>query len=354
MPGAGWTGAWSASTRPRAALTSTRPGPRGERPGFRKGSMPRQHRPDEGLGRSRGGLTCKIHLGRRRRTPTARTVDHPGPVGRRPTAALLDSLHPAVVGRAMTRPAAASHTREGLQSGAPAFGAIQQAVTAYLQAEQHARRIPGDSDAATIALALVGTTHHLLMTRSPGHPRTPQRPRSGCWPCSCPAECRYPRTPAPAAGPQFLLAAGVRVLRIVKHSVRGRRPAAADLHPRAGPACAVTSRRPRPVSRRRTVTSAAPTTSPAACGPPPPVGYGGEATSVGRLLRSATKPPMEPPPNQPGAPPRRSAETRPMVATTGRRSRGLAGSRPPPPIGGACCRCFRTSLSCTGRCRSLK
>lgn len=25
-------------------------------------SIPRQHRPDEGLGRSRGGLTCKIHL----------------------------------------------------------------------------------------------------------------------------------------------------------------------------------------------------------------------------------------------------------------------------------------------------
>ncbi|WP_096215222.1 IS5 family transposase [Streptomyces sp. 2323.1] len=27
-----------------------------------KRTMPRQHRPDEGLGRSRGGLTCKIHL----------------------------------------------------------------------------------------------------------------------------------------------------------------------------------------------------------------------------------------------------------------------------------------------------
>ncbi|MFJ3204703.1 TetR/AcrR family transcriptional regulator [Streptomyces sp. NPDC086989] len=82
--------------------------------------------------------------------------------------ALLDSLPPAVVGLAMTRPAAASHTREGFQSGAPAFDAIQQAVTAYLQAEQYAGRIPADSDAATIALALVGTTHHLLMTHSPG------------------------------------------------------------------------------------------------------------------------------------------------------------------------------------------
>ncbi|TGN75828.1 IS5 family transposase [Streptomyces bauhiniae] len=28
----------------------------------KNGTMPRHHRPDEGLGRSRGGLTCKIHL----------------------------------------------------------------------------------------------------------------------------------------------------------------------------------------------------------------------------------------------------------------------------------------------------
>ncbi|GHE63754.1 TetR family transcriptional regulator [Streptomyces longispororuber] len=81
--------------------------------------------------------------------------------------ALLDSLPPAVVGLAMTRPAAASHTREGFESGAPAFDAIQHAVTAYLQAEQDAGRIPAGSDTAAIALALVGTTHHLLMTRSP-------------------------------------------------------------------------------------------------------------------------------------------------------------------------------------------
>lgn len=27
-----------------------------------KGRAPFHHRPDEGLGRSRGGLTCKIHL----------------------------------------------------------------------------------------------------------------------------------------------------------------------------------------------------------------------------------------------------------------------------------------------------
>ncbi|MEN8652207.1 TetR/AcrR family transcriptional regulator [Streptomyces sp. 21So2-11] len=82
--------------------------------------------------------------------------------------ALLEALPPAVVGLAMTRPAAALHTREGFQSGAPAFDAIQHAFTAYLQAEQRGGRLPAGADAATIALAVVGTTHHLLMTRIPG------------------------------------------------------------------------------------------------------------------------------------------------------------------------------------------
>lgn len=82
--------------------------------------------------------------------------------------ALLDSLPPAVVGLAMTRPAAALHAREGLQSGAPAFDAIQGSFAAYLRAEQQAGRLAPGADAAVIALALVGTVHHLLMTRDPG------------------------------------------------------------------------------------------------------------------------------------------------------------------------------------------
>ncbi|MFG2291814.1 TetR/AcrR family transcriptional regulator [Streptomyces sp. NPDC048603] len=82
--------------------------------------------------------------------------------------ALLEALPPAVVGLAMTRPAAALHTRQGFQAGAPAFDAIQQAFTAYLGAEQRGGRLPAGTDTASIALALVGTTHHLLMTRVPG------------------------------------------------------------------------------------------------------------------------------------------------------------------------------------------
>lgn len=62
-PKAGSTGAWSAWTPPRAGPISTRQvlaharheSPAGER-------TPVRHRPDEALGRSRGALTCKIHL----------------------------------------------------------------------------------------------------------------------------------------------------------------------------------------------------------------------------------------------------------------------------------------------------
>ncbi|MFE5808498.1 TetR/AcrR family transcriptional regulator [Streptomyces sp. NPDC056491] len=88
--------------------------------------------------------------------------------------ALLDALPPAVVGLSLTRPAAALRTREGFQAGAPAFDAIQHAFVGYLQAEQRGGRIAADADVATIALALVGTMHHLLMTRVPGRSEEPE------------------------------------------------------------------------------------------------------------------------------------------------------------------------------------
>lgn len=88
--------------------------------------------------------------------------------------ALLDSLDPAVVGLAMTRPGASLHTRQALESGAPGFTAMQESITGYLEAEQRLGRLAGDTDSATTALALVGTVHHLLMTRSPEAPLDPR------------------------------------------------------------------------------------------------------------------------------------------------------------------------------------
>ncbi|MFD7031432.1 TetR/AcrR family transcriptional regulator [Streptomyces sp. NPDC059917] len=93
--------------------------------------------------------------------------------------ALLDSLPPAVARLAMTRAVAAMHTQEGIRSGAPAFDAIQGSVTAYLEAEQLAGRVAAGTDVGTIALALVGTVHHLLMTRVPAGDEDGDRPRGG-------------------------------------------------------------------------------------------------------------------------------------------------------------------------------
>ncbi|MEU7558286.1 TetR/AcrR family transcriptional regulator [Streptomyces eurythermus] len=82
--------------------------------------------------------------------------------------ALFDSGGPALSGLALTRPAAARRIREALEGGAPGFAAIQEAVTGYLAGEQKLGRLAEAVDPHTVALALVGTAHHLLMTSWPG------------------------------------------------------------------------------------------------------------------------------------------------------------------------------------------
>ncbi|TGB12343.1 TetR/AcrR family transcriptional regulator [Streptomyces sp. MZ04] len=84
--------------------------------------------------------------------------------------ALFDSGGPAISGLAMTRPAASLRIREALASGAPGFTAIQEAITGYLKAEQGLGRVAETIDPRTVALAIVGTAHHLLMTGWPGTP----------------------------------------------------------------------------------------------------------------------------------------------------------------------------------------
>ncbi|CAM5677160.1 TetR/AcrR family transcriptional regulator OS=Streptomyces alboniger OX=132473 GN=CP975_03835 PE=4 SV=1 [Streptomyces alboniger] len=82
--------------------------------------------------------------------------------------ALFDSGGPALSGLAMTRPAAALRIRAALEDGAPGFTAIQEAITGYLKAEQGLGRVAETGDPPTMALAIVGTAHHLLMTSWPG------------------------------------------------------------------------------------------------------------------------------------------------------------------------------------------
>ncbi|OMI35216.1 TetR family transcriptional regulator [Streptomyces sparsogenes DSM 40356] len=84
--------------------------------------------------------------------------------------ALFRSGGPALSGFAMTRPAAALRIRQALESGAPGFTAIQEAITRYVQDEQKLGRVARTIDPHTVALAIVGTAHHLLMTSWPGAP----------------------------------------------------------------------------------------------------------------------------------------------------------------------------------------
>ncbi|MGW7287842.1 TetR family transcriptional regulator [Streptomyces sp. NPDC054847] len=83
---------------------------------------------------------------------------------------LFASTGPAVSGLALTRPGVAIRFREAMAAGAPGFTTVQEAVTAYLRAEQRLGRVDGRLDAESVALALVGTVHHLLMTSHPGTP----------------------------------------------------------------------------------------------------------------------------------------------------------------------------------------
>ncbi|MFD8376292.1 TetR family transcriptional regulator [Streptomyces sp. NPDC059688] len=82
----------------------------------------------------------------------------------------LLSLDPGVVGLAVTRPAAALRVREAWAAGAPGFDSVQAAIENYLGAEQRLGRVADGLDAGSVALALVGTLHHLLMTGRPGAP----------------------------------------------------------------------------------------------------------------------------------------------------------------------------------------
>ncbi|MFI9051608.1 TetR/AcrR family transcriptional regulator [Streptomyces sp. NPDC053427] len=83
---------------------------------------------------------------------------------------LLDSVGPTVASLALTRPAAFLRVRQALETGAPGFAAVEEAIAAYLRAEQRLGRLAEGTDTGAVALALVGTVHHLLMTSWSGAP----------------------------------------------------------------------------------------------------------------------------------------------------------------------------------------
>ncbi|WP_412540384.1 TetR/AcrR family transcriptional regulator [Longispora sp. K20-0274] len=83
---------------------------------------------------------------------------------------LLDAHAPAVAGLAMTRAGVSARIRAAMAAGAPGFGTVEVAVVGYLDAEKRLGRVRADLDADSVALAVVGTAHHLLMTSWAGSP----------------------------------------------------------------------------------------------------------------------------------------------------------------------------------------
>ncbi|AZM58143.1 IS5 family transposase [Streptomyces sp. WAC 01529] len=100
-----------------------------------KRTTPRQHRPDEGLGRSRGGLTCKIHLaGEGGRRPLALLIT-PGQWGDAP------QLIPVMERIRVSRPGGGRpRTRPGHLSGDKAYSSRRN--RRYLRRRQIKHTIP--------------------------------------------------------------------------------------------------------------------------------------------------------------------------------------------------------------------
>ncbi|WP_030612999.1 TetR/AcrR family transcriptional regulator [Streptomyces sclerotialus] len=78
--------------------------------------------------------------------------------------ALLGTSGPRIAALALTRAPVTERVRAAMRDGAPGLGTVEEALTAYIEAEQALGRVARGTDSAALALAVVGTTHHLLMT----------------------------------------------------------------------------------------------------------------------------------------------------------------------------------------------
>ncbi|GIG58248.1 TetR family transcriptional regulator [Longispora fulva] len=79
-------------------------------------------------------------------------------------ASMLDAHAPAVAGLAMTRAGVSARIRAAMAAGAPGLGTVEAAIVEYLDAEKGLGRVGAGVDVGSVALAIVGTAHHLLMT----------------------------------------------------------------------------------------------------------------------------------------------------------------------------------------------
>jgi AcrR family transcriptional regulator len=91
---------------------------------------------------------------------------------------LLGTKAFAIAGLVMSRPSLMTRLHEG-GAGHPfhALEAIERSFAAYLESEKEFGRIAADADTAALALAIVGTVHHLFMTRRSNGPTQRDRVR---------------------------------------------------------------------------------------------------------------------------------------------------------------------------------
>ncbi|WP_431906585.1 TetR/AcrR family transcriptional regulator [Nonomuraea jabiensis] len=83
----------------------------------------------------------------------------------------------ALAGLALARPSIVPRLSEAHGEGTLELDANERLFAAYLEAEQQLGRISPDADTASVALALVGAAHHLLLTRGPHAPDLRERMR---------------------------------------------------------------------------------------------------------------------------------------------------------------------------------
>jgi AcrR family transcriptional regulator len=81
----------------------------------------------------------------------------------------------AMISLARARPALMLRIQHSLAAGSSSLQEIEGAFAAYLDAEKELGRISPDADSETLALALIGTVHHLVMTHPANAPDLPRR-----------------------------------------------------------------------------------------------------------------------------------------------------------------------------------
>jgi AcrR family transcriptional regulator len=107
---------------------------------------------------------------------------------------LLTSPALALAGLVLVRPTLHGRVRAEMAGGAPGLEEIITTTAAYLEAEKRLGRVSPATDSAAVALAFVGTLHHVLLTHDT---------RKGSLPVQDPAQLmtRLVRALLPAGSP---------------------------------------------------------------------------------------------------------------------------------------------------------